>query len=104
MNILAGLQAGTILLKIGGRFPQIVMNWKRGDSGQLSGLMCALNLAGNLARIVTTAVLTQDLINLVASVIQAAMNATLLLQTTMRPRRSLALPAQEQNEFVPALA
>lgn len=55
----AALQAGTILLKIGGRLPQIMMNWKRGDSGQLSGLMCGFNLAGNLARIVTTAVLTQ---------------------------------------------
>ncbi len=53
------LQAGMIVLKIGGRLPQIIMNWQRGDSGQLSGLMCGLNLAGNLARVFTTAVLTK---------------------------------------------
>lgn len=54
------LQAGTILIiALGGRLPQILLNARRGNSGELSTSTCALNLAGNLARVMTTLVLTQ---------------------------------------------
>lgn len=57
---LAALQAATILIiALGGRLPQILMNMRRGNSGELSTSTCALNLAGNLARVMTTMVLTQ---------------------------------------------
>lgn len=56
----AALQAGTILIiALGSRLPQIMLNVKRGNSGELSTTTSALNLAGNLARVMTTIVLTQ---------------------------------------------
>ena len=56
----AALQAGTILIiALGSRLPQIMLNMKRGNSGELSTTTSALNLAGNLARVMTTIVLTQ---------------------------------------------
>jgi hypothetical protein len=56
----AALQAATILIiALGSRLPQIVLNVRRGNSGELSTTTSALNLAGNLARIMTTLVLTQ---------------------------------------------
>ena len=56
----AGLQASTIaIISLGGRVPQIWMNIQRGDTGELSILTCMLNLAGNVARVFTTLVLTQ---------------------------------------------
>lgn len=59
---LAGLQAATIpLIALGGRVPQIVMNWKRGNAGNLSLLTALMNVAGCLARAFTSIVLTQVL-------------------------------------------
>ena len=56
----AGLQASTVaIISLGGRVPQIWMNYQRGNSGELSIATCVLNLAGNLARIFTTLVLTK---------------------------------------------
>ena len=56
----AGLQAATIpLIALGGRVPQIVMNWKRGNAGNLSLLTALMNVAGCLARAFTSIVLTQ---------------------------------------------
>lgn len=39
---------------------QILLNLRRGDSGELSLLSCALSLAGNLARVFTTLTLVGD--------------------------------------------
>ncbi len=56
----AGLQASTVaIVSLGGRVPQIWMNYQRGDSGELSIATCMLNLAGNVARVFTTLVLTK---------------------------------------------
>ena len=56
----AVLQASTILIiSLGGRIPQIMLNIRRGNSGELSPVTSGLNLAGNLARTFTTLVLTQ---------------------------------------------
>ncbi|CAG9466976.1 unnamed protein product [Pedinophyceae sp. YPF-701] len=80
-EVLSALQACTIpMLALGGRVPQIVLNFRRGNSGELSGATCALNLAGNVARVFTTAVLTQDRLMLVAAATQGVLNLTLLLQ------------------------
>ena len=60
--LLAALQAATILIiALGSRVPQILLNVQRGNSGELSTTTSALNLAGNLARVMTTLVLTQVL-------------------------------------------
>jgi hypothetical protein len=56
----AALQASTIaIIAFGGRLPQIMLNARRGNSGELSPLTSILNLAGNVARLFTTAVLTK---------------------------------------------
>lgn len=55
-----GLQASTILvISFGSRLPQIAMNMKRGNSGQLSLVTCLLNVLGCIARLFTTLVMTQ---------------------------------------------
>ena len=56
----AALQASTIaIIALGGRLPQIMLNARRGNSGELSPLTSILNLAGNVVRLFTTAVLTK---------------------------------------------
>ena len=56
----AGLQVSTVAISsLGGRVPQIWMNYQRGNSGELSIATCVLNLAGNLARVFTTLVVTK---------------------------------------------
>ncbi len=56
----AALQASTIaMIALGARVPQIWMNYKRGDSGELSLLTCSMNVSGCFARIFTTLVLTK---------------------------------------------
>jgi hypothetical protein len=58
---LTALQAGSVvLLALGGRLPQILLNLRRGGSGELSLVSCGLSLVGNLARVFTTAVLVRD--------------------------------------------
>ena len=59
--LLTTLQVGSVaVLALGGRLPQILLNVRRGDSGELSLISCGLSLAGNLARIFTTAILVRD--------------------------------------------
>ena len=56
----AGLQASTIvMIAVGARIPQIVMNYKRGNSGELSLLTCLMNVMGCVTRLFTTFVLTK---------------------------------------------
>lgn len=107
MPILTALQASTIaIVALGGRVPQIVLNWKRGGSGQLSVLTCGLNLAGNAARIFTTLVLTGDTLNLVGAVTQGVLNATLVAQclATRRRDKAAAAVAEAAKEAMAAAA
>ena len=56
----AVLQASTIaMISLGARIPQIWMNYKRGNSGELSLLTCLMNVCGCFARMFTTIVLTK---------------------------------------------
>jgi mannose-P-dolichol utilization defect protein 1 len=81
MPVLTALQASTIfIVALGGRLPQILLNAKRGNSGQLSILTSGLNLAGNTARVFTTLVLTGDALNLAGAVVQGCLNSVLLAQ------------------------
>ena len=67
-HMLTALQAGSVvLLAVGGRLPQILLNLRRGDSGELSMISCGLSLAGNLARMFTTMTLVGDPIILAAA-------------------------------------
>lgn len=76
------MQASTIaMISLGARIPQIWMNHKRGNSGELSLLTCLMNVCGCFARMFTTIVLTKDTLNLIAAVVQAVLNGVLLYQT-----------------------
>ncbi len=81
-GLLASLQASTIVvMAIGSRVPQIVLNMKRGDAGVLSVTTCLLNVAGNAARAFTTVVLTGDMLLLSGTLVQGALNGILLYQS-----------------------
>ena len=48
----ADLQASTIcIIALGGRLPQILLNVRRGGTGELSLTTCLLNLMGNITRV-----------------------------------------------------
>ncbi len=74
------LQVSTIAVGILGRVPQVILNFSRGDAGVLSASSCAMNLAGNLARVFTSMVLTGDALVLGGAVMMALLNGTLLQQ------------------------
>ena len=106
MPVLTWLQASTIaIVALGGRLPQILLNRKRGGSGQLSATTCGLNLAGNAARVFTPVVLTGDVLNLVGAVIQGGLNATLLAQcvSTRRAVSAAAAAAAEDAKKTDAV-
>ncbi len=89
-------QASTIAVGILGRVPQVILNIRRGNAGVLSASSCAMNLAGNLARVYTTVVLTGDALVLGGALVMALLNATLLQQ---------ALGSRtERQQLVPVLA
>ncbi|EFN55940.1 hypothetical protein CHLNCDRAFT_145227 [Chlorella variabilis] len=86
--LLTTLQAGSVaVLALGGRLPQILLNVRRGDSGELSLISCGLSLAGNLARIFTTAILVRDPIILGSATTQAMLNGVLTWQCIDTARR-----------------
>jgi PQ loop repeat len=81
-RLAAGLQASTItIISLGGRVPQILLNVRRGNSGELSLLTCLLNVLGNAARIFTTIVLVKDGLLLTGAMVQGCLNSVLLWQT-----------------------
>ncbi|GAX75274.1 hypothetical protein CEUSTIGMA_g2719.t1 [Chlamydomonas eustigma] len=81
LEMLNLLQSSNILVGIFGmKLPQIILNIRRGDSGVLSPTTCLLNVAGNLARVYTTCILTQDRLLLAGILIQGVLNLILLLQ------------------------
>ncbi|KAK9825708.1 hypothetical protein WJX74_000345 [Apatococcus lobatus] len=97
MPALIGLQAATIpLIALGGRVPQIVMNWKRGNAGNLSLLTALMNVAGCLARAFTSIVLTQDMLNLTSCVVQGFLNSVLLYQILVPSR--IEAPSKEDSD------
>ncbi len=78
----AALQASTVvILAVFGRVPQIMMNIKRGNSGELSAATVGLSLAGNLARVFTTLTLVKDPRVLAGAAVQGLLNAIILWQT-----------------------
>lgn len=82
LQVLALLQLSTIgMMALGSRLPQILLNIRRGNAGMLSVTTCGLNVAGNVIRLFTTSVLTQDWSLLAGAGIQGVMNSILLYQS-----------------------
>lgn len=90
------LQAcSALLLALGGRLPQIILNLRRGNSGELSGASVGLSVAGNLARVFTTVALVGDPIILATASSQLVLNSIILYQIvdTARRERGVVLAA-----------
>lgn len=78
---LGALQASSmLLLSLGGRVPQILLNWRRGNTGELSLFTCLLNFSGNIVRLFTTLALTGDMLILAGTSVQTALNGILVVQ------------------------
>jgi mannose-P-dolichol utilization defect protein 1 len=96
LSWLSVLQASSVaILGFGGRLPQILLNYKRGNSGELSITSTGLSVAGNLSRVFTTVVLVKDPVILAAAGSQLILNSILLWQTidTARQAALVAEPA-----------
>lgn len=78
------------LLALGGRLPQILLNIRRGNSGELSMISCGLSVAGNVARVFTTLTLVGDPIILATAASQLVLNSVLLWQTLNTARQTQA--------------
>lgn len=95
--MVAVLQASTVvMLALGGRLPQIIMNFKRGNSGELSLLTVGLSLTGNIMRVFTTLQLVKDGLVLASAASQGVLNGILFYQcvsTALRSREAKVQPA-----------
>lgn len=91
MSILVGLQVCvSIVMSLGARMPQIWLNFRRGNTGELSILTFALSSVGNLIRVYTTAVLTSDMLLVFGTASQFLLNGIITaqcIQTEMANRR-----------------
>jgi PQ loop repeat len=67
-------------MSLGARIPQIWLNVQRGNTGELSLLTCGLSCAGNVVRLFTTLVLTNDVVLLAGTGVQALLNGVLTWQ------------------------
>lgn len=95
-SVLRWLQGfSALLLSFGGRLPQIVLNWRRGNSGELSAASTGLSVLGNMARVFTTIVLVKDPIILATAATQLVLNSFLLVQIfdTARQERAAVVAA-----------
>ena len=89
LQVLQGCSA--LIMALGGRVPQIILNYKRGNSGELSGASTALSVAGNLARVFTTLTLVNDPLILATAASQLVLNSILLSQILATARREKAV-------------
>jgi len=92
VSILKYLQgASVVLLALGGRLPQILLNMRRGNSGELSMISTALSVSGNAARVFTSMTLVGDPIILATACSQLVLNSILLFQTLQTARQKQGL-------------
>ncbi|GFH16738.1 uncharacterized protein HaLaN_13221, partial [Haematococcus lacustris] len=78
-------------MAVGGRLPQIALNIKRGNAGVMSLTTSALNVVGNVVRIFTTLVLTQDMLLLAGCVTGGILNAVWCTRVEERQQHQAAV-------------
>lgn len=81
-----------VILALLGRLPQVYLNFKRGNSGELSFGSTLLSVLGNFARVFTTWALVNDGIIMATALSQLMLNSILLAQilNTMSKQRVYA--------------
>ena len=73
----------TIALFAAARVPQIVSNFQAGSTGNLAVVTLFMNAAGTAARVFTSSQEVKDPVIFYGAVINAGLNATLLLQAVL---------------------
>lgn len=76
-----------VILAVFGRLPQVFLNFKRGNSGELSFGSTLLSVLGNIARVFTTWALVHDIIIMATALSQLVLNSILLAQIVDTMRR-----------------
>jgi mannose-P-dolichol utilization defect 1 len=89
LQVLQGCSA--LIMALGGRVPQIILNYRRGNSGELSGASTGLSVAGNLARVFTTLTLVGDPLILATASSQLVLNSIVFYQILETARREKAV-------------
>jgi hypothetical protein len=69
-----------VAMSLGARVPQIMLNIRRGNTGELALTSFALSTMGNLIRCYTTIILTSDALLLATTASQALLNGIITLQ------------------------
>ncbi|KAF9955533.1 hypothetical protein BGZ72_003645 [Mortierella alpina] len=80
---LAFLQAATIPINLFSKVPQIIENYKNGNTGQLSAFTVFNYFAGSLARVYTTLTEVDDIIILSGFLLSTLFNCILALQMAL---------------------
>lgn len=80
IRVLMGLQVASIPLLNLAKIPQIALNWRRADTGELSPATLGLQLLGNVARIFTTVAQVRDPLMLISTLVATCFNAALFVQ------------------------
>lgn len=81
MSLLLAMQVGvSVVMSVGARLPQIWLNFRRGNTGELSIITFALSSVGNLIRVYTTAVLTSDMLLVFGTASQFLLNGVITAQ------------------------
>jgi mannose-P-dolichol utilization defect 1 len=80
LTLLMALQLAAIPLLNLARVPQIVLNWRRKSTGELSPVTLGLQVVGNVARIFTTLASVGDALMLLGVLVSTAFNTALVGQ------------------------
>lgn len=97
MSVLLALQVCvSVVMSVGARMPQIWLNFRRGNTGELSILTFALSSVGNLIRVYTTAVLTSDMLLVFGTASQFLLNGIITVQCLQTEMANRKLKNQSQ--------
>lgn len=80
LRVLMALQVCSIPILNLARVPQILLNWRRRNTGELSPITLGLQLLGNVARIFTTIAQVRDLLMFAGICVASLFNSVLFLQ------------------------
>lgn len=91
LRVLMVLQVCSIPILNLARVPQILLNWRRRSTGELSPVTLGLQLLGNIARIFTTIAQVRDFLMFAAICVATLFNTVLFLQWVFYSRNTTKL-------------
>lgn len=97
MRVLMILQVCSIPILNLARIPQILLNWRRKGTGELSPITLGLQLLGNVARIFTTIAQVKDPLMFIGICVATCFNGTLFSQWLYYSRRTRRLANHVPN-------